>query len=138
MNNIPLLPTQYSELDYLRMLAVGVNLSVAPPRQMETNGKAFNKKTGNVTKRIVQNIGTAPIYFWIQTEAPLQYDGDPLVSPPHGVITPDTGDKAGYGGQVDFSNYENAIWLGNNASNFDCLIIEAFNGAPHGLTDEVS
>lgn len=138
MNYLPTLPTSYTEIDYLRMLAVGSNLSVSPPRQMETNGKAFNKKTGNVTKRIVQNIGTSAIYFWIQTDAPSAYNGDPAISPPHGIITPDTGDKAGYGGQVDFSNYENAIWLGNGSGNFDCLIIEAFNNAPHSFTDLVS
>lgn len=137
MGAISGLPHHYNSEDYLRMLAMGNQISVKPPRQMETNGRAFPKKTGGSIKRIVQNIGTEAIFFWIQTDAPVDYSGDPLVSPPHGVITPDTGDKAGYGGQVDFSNYNNAIWLGNSTGNFDCLIIEGHLDEAHALTDEL-
>lgn len=138
------LPHEQDSDTYLRNMSGGINYQVAPARQISANGRAFAKKTGGVVKRILQNISTAPIFFWIQPEAPKDadgnddYSGDPTVSPPHGVITPDTGDKKGYGGQVDFSNYENAIWIGNGTGVFECLAVEAFTPEAHSGNDEPS
>ena len=131
------LPHHYNSEDYLRMLAVGNQLSVKPPRQLTANGRAFPRKTGGVIKRIIQNVGINPIFFWVQEEAPIDYSGDPLTSPPHGVITPDTGDKKGYGGQVDFANYTNEIWVGNATGILSCLLLEAHIDEPHAQTDEL-
>lgn len=117
------LPPYYSSEELERAQVLGADWLVQPPRLMQANGKAFDRVANGVHRRVIQNMGVEPIYYWIGYNVAPNYGSDT----PHGILPGCKVAGDGSGGQLDVSSYNSAVWLGNpTTGTFNALLFASY------------
>ena len=117
------LPIWLNDEQLERAQVLGANWQVSIPTLMQANGKAFPAVTHGVHRRTIQNIGITPIYYWIGNAIDPVY----ATETPHGILAGCKVALDGTGGQVDLSQFTQAVWVGNpTGAAFDALLFSSY------------
>lgn len=122
VGSVTQLPIWLNDEQLERAQVLGTNWQVSIPTLMQANGKAFPAVTHGVHRRTIQNIGITPIYYWVGDPEP-----DYAAQTPHGILAGCKVALDGTGGQVDLSQFTQAVWVGNpTGAAFDALLFSSY------------
>lgn len=116
------LPQQLTEEQLEQAKVISMPWTVMPPRLVTDNGQVFAKVAGGVHKRVIQNVGTVPIYYQIGGSTAPDYVG----GAPHQILPGGTIAFDGTGGTLDVSDYPWEVWIWHPNQSIKALVFSAY------------